>query len=98
MAEFAQQVNTAELMKDGPEKTAALKEVRAKALADGLAGVQRVFVGRTPENDAVVLLMDTKGKPRIRLSVDGGNAASLQFLDEDGKAVLSRPGSPTAPK
>ena len=91
MGEFAQQVNAAELMKDGPEKTEALKGVRAKAVAEGLAGIQRVFVGRTPENDAVVLLMDTKGKPRIRLSVDGANAASMQFLDENGKTVLSLP-------
>jgi hypothetical protein len=98
MAEFAQQVNAAELMKDGPEKTEALKSVRARALAEGLAGIQRVFVGRTPENDAVVLLMDTKGKPRIRLSVDGANAASLQFLDENGKTLLSLPNSPAAPK
>ena len=35
--------------------------------------------------------MDTKGKPRIRLSVDNANAASMQFLDENGKTVLSLP-------
>lgn len=93
MAEFAQQVNAAELMKDGPEKTEALKKVRERAVADGLAGVQRVFVGRTPQNDAVVYLMDTKGKPRIKMSVDGANAASLQFLDENGKTVFSLPES-----
>jgi len=91
MAEFAQQLNAAELMKDGTEKTDALKKIRERAAADGLAGVQRVFVGRTPQNDAVVVLMDTKGKPRIRMSVDGANAASLQFLDEAGKTVASFP-------
>jgi hypothetical protein len=91
MAEFAQQVNGVELMKDGPDKTEALKKIQERALAEGLAGVQRVFVGRTPQNDAVVLLMDTKGKPRIRLAVDGANAASLQFLDENGKTVLTLP-------
>jgi hypothetical protein len=96
MAEFAQQVNTVEQMKDGPEKTDALKKVQEKAIAEGLAGVQRVFVGRTPQNEAVVLLMDTKGKPRIRLGVDGANAASLQFLDENGKTVLTLP-EPSAP-
>jgi hypothetical protein len=37
--------------------------------------------------------MDTKGKPRIRMSVDGANAASLPFLDEDGKTILSLPNS-----
>jgi hypothetical protein len=98
MAEFAQQVNAVELMKDGPEKAAALKKVQEKAVADGLAGVQRVFVGRTPQNDAVVLLMDTKGKPRIRMAVDGANAASIQFLDENGKTVFSLPNATPAPK
>jgi hypothetical protein len=98
MADFAQQVNAAELMSDGPKKTAALKKVREKALAEGLGGIQRVFVGRTPQNDAVVLLMDTKGKPRIRLSVDGANAASLQFLDVNGKTVLSLPNTTPVPK
>src|SRR6202008_3009638 len=87
MAEFAQQVNAAELMKDGPEKTEALKKIQERARAEGLAGIQRVFVGRTPQNDAVVLLMDTNGKPRIRMSVDGANAASIQFLDENGKRI-----------
>lgn len=91
MADFAQEVNAAELMKDGPEKTAALQKVQEKARAEGLAGIQRVFVGRTPQNDAVVLLMDTKGKPRIKMSVDGSNAASLQFLDENGQTVYSLP-------
>lgn len=98
MAEFAQQVDAVEQMKDGPEKTDALKKVQERARSEGLAGIQRVFVGRTPENDAVVLLMDTKGKPRIRLAVDGGNAASLQFLDENGKTVFSLPSAQTAPK
>src|SRR5579863_4343287 len=56
MAEFAQQVNTVEQMKDGPEKTDALKKIQERAVAEGLGGVQRVFVGRSPQNDAVVLL------------------------------------------
>lgn len=91
LAGYAQDVNAAELMKDGPEKTAALRKVHEQALAEGLAGIQRVFVGRTPQNDAVVLLMDTKGKPRIKMSVDSSNSASLQFLDESGNAVYSLP-------
>ncbi|HUB83369.1 MAG TPA: hypothetical protein VMB03_31430 [Bryobacteraceae bacterium] len=91
MAEFAQEINTIELMKDGPEKSAALQKVREKAKVQGLAGIQRVFVGRTPQNDAVVLLMDTKGNPRIKMQVDGANSASLEFLDENGKTIYSLP-------
>jgi hypothetical protein len=91
MAGFAQEVNAAELMKDGPEKTAALHEIQEKARAEGLAGIERVFVGRTPQNDAVVLLMDAQGKTRIKMSVDGANAATLQFLDDNGKIIYSLP-------
>jgi hypothetical protein len=94
MADFAQQVEVAEEMKDGPEKTEALKTIEEKAVAEGLAGIQRVFVGRTPQSDAVVLLMDTRGKPRIRMAVDSGNAAKLEFLDENGKAVYTLPNAP----
>lgn len=91
MADFAQQVEAVEEMKDGPEKTEAMKKVQEKAVAEGLAGIQRVFVGRTPQNDAAVLLMDTKGKPRIKMAVDGNNSATLQFLDENGKTVFTLP-------
>ena len=91
LGEFAQQIDAAELMKNGPEKTETLRKLRERASAEGLAGIQRVFVGRTPQNEAVLILMDTKGKARIRLAVDGANTASLQFLDETGKTVYSLP-------
>jgi hypothetical protein len=58
-----------------------------------------VFVGRGTKNEAVVSLSDTKGKPRILLSVDGANVASLQFLDENGKVIYQLPAdSPPGPK
>jgi hypothetical protein len=50
-----------------------------------------VFVGRGPKNEAVVSLADTKGKPRILMSVDGANVPSIQFLDENGKVVYKLP-------
>lgn len=94
MAEVARMVNDIELMKEGPEKTEAMKKLRDKVSASGMGGAQRVFVGRTTKNEAVVNLADTNGKPRIVLSVDGANAPSLQFLDENGKVTYSLPGNP----
>ena len=91
MADFARQVMEIELMKDGPDKTDAMKKLREKAAATGMGGAQRVFVGRTTKDEAVVSLADTKGKPRILMSVDGANVATLQFLDENGKTVYSLP-------
>ena len=78
---------------DGPEKTAAMKKVREEAVASGVLGVPRVFVGRSVKNEAVVSLSDTKGKPRIVMSVDGSDVPSLQFLDSDGKTVYTVPAS-----
>jgi len=43
-----------------------------------------------------VLLMDTKGKARVRLAVDSANNASLQFLDANGKVVYRLPNDSTA--
>ncbi len=94
MAEFAKQVYDIELMKDGPEKTEAMKKLREKAAASGMGGAERVFVGRTTKDEAKVSLADAKGKPRILMSVDGTGAPSLQFLDENGKIIERLPHNP----
>ena len=91
VADFAKQLYEIESMKDGPEKDAAMKKLRQHALESGLSGVARVFVGRGTKNEAVVSLADTKGKPRILMSVDGANVPSIQFLDENGKVVYKLP-------
>ncbi|OGD11364.1 MAG: hypothetical protein A2Y86_05660 [Candidatus Aminicenantes bacterium RBG_13_62_12] len=98
LADFARRVNEIELMKEGPERTEAMKKLREAAAAQGLGGAQRVFVGRTEKNEAVVSLADAKGKPRILLSVDAADAARLQFLDADGKVLFSLPEDPAAKK
>jgi hypothetical protein len=74
-------------MKDGPEKTAAMQKLRE--MAGGAA--ERVMVGRDREQAAVVRLSDTKGKPRIKLSVDLAGSPKLEFLDEAGKVTYSLP-------
>jgi hypothetical protein len=91
LADFARRVNEIELMKEGPERTEAMKKLREAAAAEGLGGAQRVFVGRTEKNESVVSLADTKGRPRILLSVDAAETASLKFLDENGTVILSLP-------
>lgn len=95
IAAFARQVNDIELMKDGPEKTEAMKKLREKAKADGQSGAERVFVGRNVKGEAMVSLADTQGKPRLVLSVDAANTARVDFLDENGKVTYSLPERPT---
>jgi len=91
IAEVARTVNDIESMKDGPEKTEAMRKFREKAAASGMGGAQRVFVGRSTKNEAVVSLADPNGKPRILISVAGTGEPVIQFLDENGKVTYSIP-------
>ncbi len=97
MAAFAKKVNDIELMKDGPAKTEAMKRLRAEAVASGMGGAERVFVGRNTKDAATVSLADPKGKPRLLLSVDGAGTPSLEFLDEDGKVIYRLPNDSATP-
>ncbi len=92
LADFARQLNEVESMKESPEKAVAMKKLREQALESGIAGVSRIFVGRSTKNEAVVSLADRNGKPRILISVDSENVPSLQFLDENGKVIYKLPG------
>jgi hypothetical protein len=50
-----------------------------------------VFVGRNREKSATVSLADSNGKPRLVLKGEPGGAASIEFLDADGKVVQRVP-------
>jgi hypothetical protein len=63
---------------------AAEREAADKRLANIAA--ERVFVGSTDEN-AVVSLADRAGQERIRMRVDPGGDARIEFLDEHGEVV-----------
>lgn len=91
LADFARELDRIEQMKEGPEKNEALKKLREEAAQSGLAGVTRVFVGRSVKSDAVVRLSDTKGRPRILIYVDSADNPRMEFLDEEGKAFLKFP-------
>ncbi len=91
-ADDVRQMNALLLMKDGPEKDAAMKKYGSEHAAN-LKYAPRLFVGHLVENDAsAVVLMDTESRPRIRMEVDASNAPFLEFLDEHGKVTYSLPG------
>lgn len=48
---------------------------------------RRVWVGRTDDGNASVLLMDSQGRPRITMQVSKDGAPTLSFLDEKGQVV-----------
>jgi hypothetical protein len=87
---FAEQYEAIGVMKDGPEKVAAMKKLQNDHQSE-LGWTPRLFLGRTKTDDAALILKDTKGKPRIRIAVDSANVPSLQFLDENGKVTNEFP-------
>lgn len=81
--EWLEKLEAAKKMKDGPEKTAALKSLSPKL---------RVYVGKTRDDHAAsVLLFDAEGRDRIRMTVQPSGQPKLEFLDETGKVIQSLP-------
>lgn len=72
-------------MPEGPAKTEMMKK-----LAAGSFGVQqRLYAGKTRDRASMVMLGDAKGRPRIALKVTAEGAATIDFMDENGKVVRS---------
>lgn len=75
-------------MPEGAAKQAATKRLMEPRPGEPLFA-QRVFVGRDPAKDAIILLSDKLGRPRLRLMVDSLGQPSLVFLDTTGAVVRS---------
>lgn len=71
---------------DAAEKNRIREEMRAYAMANGGAGAERLFAGKTSE-EAIVRLADKDGNARLLLKVDADGAPSIEFLDAAGKVV-----------
>lgn len=56
--------------------------------ASGYYGKQRLFVGKN-DQDAIVALQDSKGKPRLMLKVTADGTTTIDFLDAEGKVIKS---------
>ena len=48
---------------------------------------RRVWVGRTDDGNASVLLMDANGRPRIKMQVTKDGTSSLSYLDDKGQVI-----------
>jgi hypothetical protein len=83
LSELVDQLNAANAIKDSAEREAAVAKVRAAAPK----AAQRVFVGKTGERVASVMLADAEGRNRLALKVDAEGTASIEFLDEQGKVM-----------
>jgi hypothetical protein len=80
-------LNDANALPEGPQRDAAVKAARAKAPA----GPRRVFVGKNTDKASTVSLADGQGRPRLVLRVNEDGAASIEFLDVNGKTTQRIP-------
>lgn len=83
LSDLIRALNEANALPEGAARDAAVKAARAKAPA----GPRRMFVGKNPDKSAAVSLADGQGRTRLVLKVEADGAASIEFLDADGKMV-----------
>lgn len=69
------------------EREAAREALFEARRAGGQGSARRVFVGKDREQVSTVLLADAAGRPRLRLRVTPEGAATIEFLDADGKVL-----------
>lgn len=65
------------------QRAAEIRRLRA----EGAGGFDRLLVGKTPDRQSAIFLSDAMGRPRIRLRVEAGGAAAIEFLDESGRVI-----------
>jgi hypothetical protein len=83
LSELIRKLNDANALTDPAAREKAVQAARAGAPP----GPRRVFVGKSTDKAATVSLADGNGKPRLVLKVGADGAASVDFLDADGKSV-----------
>jgi hypothetical protein len=83
LSDLVDRLNAAAAIENQAERDAALAKVQAAAPK----AAQRVFVGKTRDRVASVLLSDAQGRNRLALKVDADGRATIEFLDADGKVV-----------
>ena len=87
LGDLIDKLNAANTLSDAAARDAAIKAARASTPPSP----RRVFVGRNTDRSAGIVLADANGKPRLHLRVDAEGAASIEFLDAEGKVTHQVP-------
>jgi len=87
LSELITKLNAANKLPAGAERDKANADIRTTAPP----GPRRLFVGKTQDKAATVVLSDANGKPRLTLTVDSTGNPRIEFLDEAGKVVARIP-------
>jgi hypothetical protein len=89
LSDLIKGLNAANALPEGTARDEAVKAVRANAQP----GPRRVFVGKNADKASTLSLADANGKARLVMTVAADGAASIEFLDADGKVVQRIPAS-----
>ena len=76
---------------EGPEKVRRQERLREWQRQLPERRATRFFAGKDQTKTSVVSLLDPKGRPRLKLSVDSLGTAKVEFLDENGKVTTRLP-------
>lgn len=87
LSELIAKLNAANKLPAGAERDKAVAGIRATAPP----GPRRVFVGKTQDKAATMVLSDGDGRARLRLAVDATGNPRIEFLDETGKVIARIP-------
>jgi hypothetical protein len=87
LSELIAKLNAANKLPAGAERDQAVAAVRSTAPP----GPRRVFVGKTADKAATMVLSDGDGRARLRLAVDASGNPRIEFLDERGRIVARIP-------
>ena len=87
LSELITKLNAANKLPAGVERDKANADIRANAPP----GPRRLFVGKTQDKAATIVLSDANGKPRLTMTVDATGNPRIEFLDETGKVVARIP-------
>lgn len=87
LSELIAKLNAANKLPAGALREKAVADVRSTAPP----GPRRVFVGKTQDKAATMVLSDGEGRARLRLAVDVGGNPRIEILDETGKVVTRIP-------
>ena len=85
LPDLVERMKKIEAIEDEDERNRKLTEMRTS----GEGGASRMFVGRDGDGSSLVMLMDSKGNPRIRIAVDAEDNPVIEVLDREGNVTWS---------
>ena len=81
-AESVDRWRTIQRMPAGPSKDSAAADYDAHVQGKG-----RAYFGRRRDGTSVLTLSDARGNVRLRLAVDSGGSARIEFLNDSGRVI-----------